>query len=146
MLYVAYGSNMNLEQMEYRCPNSKVACTGRIYGWKLVFDTHADIIPTGDLDNFVPVVAWNIADSDWPRLDMYEGFPIYYIKQEVEVQLDDGRVENCIVYVMAKKDHGYCPPFENYFYGIEKACQENGIDVQYLYDALEEAHALWKDQ
>ena len=44
MLYVAYGSNMNLEQMAYRCPNSYVVCNGELHGWKLVFNFHADVV------------------------------------------------------------------------------------------------------
>ena len=37
MLYVAYGSNMNLEQMAYRCPDAKVVGTGVIKGYILMF-------------------------------------------------------------------------------------------------------------
>ena len=34
-LYIAYGSNINLEQMAYRCPHSKVLGTAesRIMSW-----------------------------------------------------------------------------------------------------------------
>lgn len=55
MLYCAYGSNMNLDQMAYRCPKSKVVGNGKLYGWELVFNVHADIIKA-DNDSVVPVV------------------------------------------------------------------------------------------
>lgn len=136
MLYVAYGSNMNLDQMDYRCPNSYVVCNGELKGWKLVFNIHADIIRTGNENDFVPVVVWNVADSDWCMLDMYEGYPTYYVKETVNVILDSGEMEKAIVYVMANNRKGVCPPYQNYFDGIEKGYIENGIDVEYLYEAL----------
>ena len=136
MLYVAYGSNMNLEQMAYRCPNSYVISNGKLNGWKLIFNIHADVICTDNDSDFVPVVVWNIADDDWDRLDMYEGFPSYYVKQIVEVILDSGEIEKAIVYVMAENRKGICPPYQNYFDSIENGYIENGIDVEYLYEAL----------
>ena len=51
MLYCAYGSNCSLRQMDYRCPNSYVVCNGKLRGYKLVFNFHADVIKTDD-DNF----------------------------------------------------------------------------------------------
>lgn len=136
MLYVAYGSNMNLEQMAYRCPNSKVVGNGKLTGWKLVFNCHADIIK-GKKHDKVPVVVWDIDDNDWDRLDMYEGYPNYYVKEFVDVKLDNGTTEEAIVYVMANNRKGICPPARSYFDGIIRGCVENRIDVEYLYDALE---------
>ena len=34
ILYAAYGSNINLEQMAYRCPNSTVAGTAMLKGYE----------------------------------------------------------------------------------------------------------------
>lgn len=136
MLYVAYGSNMNLEQMAYRCPNSKVVCNGKLKGWKLVFNIHADVIKGKKRDS-VPVVVWDIADEDWRRLDIYEGYPSYYVKESVNVILDNGNVEKAIVYVMADNRKGIHPPYLDYFNCIEKGYIDNRIDVEYLYDALD---------
>ena len=136
MLYVAYGSNMNLEQMAYRCPNSKVVGNGKLKGWKLVFNVHADVIK-GTKKDVTPVVVWDIDEKDWYRLDMYEGYPSYYIKETVEVILDNGNKENAVVYVMADERKGICPPSQTYFDCIINGCISNRIDVGYLYDALE---------
>ena len=46
MLYAAYGSNMNLEQMAFRCPYSVVVGKGMINNYKLKFSYHADIVPS----------------------------------------------------------------------------------------------------
>lgn len=139
MLYIAYGSNMNIDQMAYRCPGSKVVCKGMLYGWKLVFNVHADIIPTSNDEDTVPVLVWKIAPEDWKRLDMYEGYPKYYVKQEIETWLETGVMEKCVAYVMADNRKGYQPPNHSYFEIIIQGCEENGIDVDYLYRALDEA-------
>ena len=36
-LYIAYGSNINLEQMAYRCPNSKIVSKEMLKGYELEF-------------------------------------------------------------------------------------------------------------
>lgn len=140
MYYIAYGSNMNLNQMHYRCPNSSVVGKGKIYGWKLVFNIHADIIPTENEADTLPVVVWEIAPKDWASLDRYEGYPKYYVKQEIETALENGSVEKCVAYVMAPGRKGHKPPYQDYFDVIERGCNQNGIDVEYLYDALSESY------
>lgn len=139
MLYCAYGSNMNLFQMAYRCPNSNIVGTGKLHGWELVFNLHADIIET-EHDNVTPVVVWDIADEDWDALDVYEGYPTYYIRRNVEVEFDNGQKNIATVYVMADNQKGVCPPTKRYFDGIIEGCIANGIDVKYLYDALEQSY------
>lgn len=137
MYYGAYGSNMNLGQMKYRCPKSNVICNGVLVGWKLVFNIHADIIYTGCKNDLVPVVIWNIHKSDWNALDMYEGYPRYYVKKNVEVILDNGREEQIVVYVMNENRKGISPPGRCYFGTILTGYEENGIDKKTLYNALE---------
>lgn len=138
MLYCAYGSNMSLSQMAYRCPNSKVLCNGRINGHRLVFNVHADIIKTENEKDFVPVVVWDInSDSDWYMLDMYEGYPSYYVKEIVNVILENGKKEKAVVYVMADNRKGICPPASKYFNCIFKGYMDNKINTDYLFDALD---------
>lgn len=137
MKYIAYGSNMNLEQMAHRCPGSRVVCKGELHGWKLVFNIHADIIRTGREADVTPVIVWEIAPEDWRRLDRYEGFPRYYVKEEVETHLDSGKVETCIAYVMAPGRKGYAPPEDGYFNIIREGYRAHDIDTSPLYAALD---------
>lgn len=136
MLYCAYGSNMNIGQMAYRCPNSHVVDTCNIRGWQIVFNTHADIIETGNYDDVLPVVVWEVPDEDWESLDIYEGYPLYYIKRDVVVEFYDGRKENAVAYVMADDRKGIYPPTRSYFDTIIEGCESNDIDTEYLYDAM----------
>ena len=45
MKYFAYGSNLNIEQMKSRCPDSVGVSTAVLSGWRLVERTYADIEP-----------------------------------------------------------------------------------------------------
>ena len=137
MLYIAYGSNMNLNQMDYRCPHSNVIGNGKLIGWKLVFNIHADVIETKNMNDEVPVVLWDINDNDWSMLDRYEGYPNYYVKRIVDVVTDDGKIVEAVVYVMADNRKGICPPDEYYFNTILTGYNDNNIGTDPLYDALD---------
>ena len=73
-LYIAYGSNINLEQMAYRCPHSKVVGTSEIKDYELEFRGVATIVPNKGAR--VPVLIWELDERDLPTLNKYEGYPI----------------------------------------------------------------------
>ena len=134
MLYVAYGSNTNIEQMKERCPLSKIKGNGILKNWKLVFNYHLDIIR--EKGKSVPVVLWDINDEDWALLDRYEGYPKYYVKEKVKVKMENGKNVDAVVYVMAEDRKGIYPPSISYLATCEDGYIENGLDTSYLYDAL----------
>lgn len=139
MYYISYGSNMNLQQMSYRCPNTKVYGNGKIFGWKLVFNFHADIIETKNKKDFVPVVVWKLEDDrDLMSLDRYEGYPKYYTKIIIPVTMDSGETVRAMVYVMADDRKGIYPPTVDYFNCIKEGYMDNGINTKPLYDAVKE--------
>lgn len=136
MLYIAYGSNLNKEQMSFRCPTAKVVGKGMVNNYSLVFNTHADIIP----DNMgeVPVLVWNInSDKEWETLDKYEGFPRYYVKQNIAVNMEDGSQVTAIAYVMANDRKGFCLPYREYFETIREGYRWQNMDEGYLWNALD---------
>ena len=57
-LYIAYGSNINIEQMANRCPNSKVIGKEMLKGYELEFRGVATIVPKENAE--VPVLIWEI--------------------------------------------------------------------------------------
>lgn len=140
MYYISYGSNMNIAQMAYRCPNTKIYGNAKIYGWKLVFNYHADIIETGNKDDFVPVVIWKLDNEmDKYSLDRYEGYPSYYTKRKITAVMDKtGKEVKAMVYVMADRRKGIYPPSVEYFNGIKEGYIANRIDVEPLYNAIRE--------
>ena len=85
--YVAYGSNLSVEQMAIRCPDATIIGTGKIRDYKLVFRFHADIEKSKG--SYVPVLVWKISEVDEKRLDIYEGVSSgYYHQEEVKVLMD----------------------------------------------------------
>ena len=59
MLYFAYGSNLNKQQMSIRCPKAKALGAAYIVGWRLVFRGVADIERTNDPSAMLPVGFWD---------------------------------------------------------------------------------------
>ena len=89
-LYIAYGSNINLEQMAYRCPNSKIVSKEMLKGYELEFRGVATIVPNDKSE--VPVLIWEIDGRDEHSLDRYEGFPnLYLLRIPAGFQRDDER-------------------------------------------------------
>ena len=133
MLYAAYGSNMHLGQMAYRCPDSYVVGKGMIRDYKLKFSYHADIIPSkGD---FVPVVLWEVPEIDFHSLDLYEGVRGgYYERVNLPVETSKGK-KNAIVYVMCGQ-HDFQMPSESYYQTIKTGYEDNKISRRYLYNAI----------
>lgn len=83
--YIAYGSNLSVAQMKVRTPDAKIVGTGILYGWRLLFKVHATIEPCEGKNT--PVLVWEISESDEQQLDRYEGYPSYYYKQDVELEV-----------------------------------------------------------
>ena len=129
-LYIAYGSNINLEQMAHRCPNSKIVSKEMLKGYELEFRGVATIVPNDKSE--VPILIWEIDGRDEHSLDRYEGFPNLYRKELFEV---DGEKKECMAYLMNKGQ--ISPPTSYYYNVINQGYEANGMDTSYLRAALE---------
>ena len=78
--YAAYGSNLSVEQMKVRTPDAVIVGTGILNDWRLLFRTFATIKKSRGYS--VPVLVWKISQQDEKRLDRYEGYPNFYIKNQ----------------------------------------------------------------
>lgn len=131
-LYIAYGSNINLEQMAYRCPNSKIVSKEMLKGYELEFRGVATIVPNDKSE--VPILIWEIDGRDEHSLDRYEGFPNLYRKELFEIEVD-GEKKECMAYLMNKGQ--ISPPTSYYYNVINQGYEANGMDTSYLRAALE---------
>ena len=131
-LYIAYGSNINLEQMAYRCPHSKVVGTSEIKGYELEFRSVATIVPKENAS--VPVLIWELDDRDLPILNRYEGWPRLYRQEKMPFKLNGESYEG-MAYLMNRGT--ISPPSPQYYNTILQGYQENGLDESYLEMALE---------
>ena len=117
--YIAYGSNLSVEQMRHRTPKAKIVGTAVLRGWRLLFKSYATIEPKEG--GRVPVLVWEISEADEKNLDRYEGFPVYYYKRELPVlvtPLDGGapRELTAMVYIMDEKQPFRMPSL--YYYDV----------------------------
>lgn len=136
-LYVAYGSNLNIRQMQHRCPTAKLYGTGIVSDYELQFKgqpncAFATIAPKEGSE--VPVAVWEIQPQDERSLDRYEGYPSHYFKQNIPVQLD-GEEVNAMVYIMnLKMKFGLPSPY--YYQTVLEGYHDCGLDTEVLDQAV----------
>ena len=136
-LYIAYGSNINLEQMAYRCPHSKVLGISEIKDFELEFRGVATIVPNKGAA--VPVLIWKLDERDLPTLNQYEGWPRLYRQEKMEFELN-GKTFERMAYLM---NYGkITPPSQEYYNTILQGYRENALDESFLQKALENSFQM----
>lgn len=137
-LYIAYGSNLNLKQMSSRCPYATVYAKGILNNWELVYrgskaNSHATIVEKQG--STVPVLVWEISKYDEYNLDLYEGYPVYYFKKWITVDID-GKQVKAMVYIMNEKQ---LPgkPSASYIETIRQGYHDNNMDLKIFNKSLE---------
>jgi gamma-glutamylcyclotransferase (GGCT)/AIG2-like uncharacterized protein YtfP len=111
-LYFSYGSNLNKAQMKERCPRAKALQRAVLDDHALEFVSKtkgrgvATVIP--QKGESVPGGVWSITEKCLKSLDMYEGYPNVYNREERKVRLESGETVSAIIYFMT-------PGFEQSF-------------------------------
>ena len=140
--YIAYGSNLNVEQMRHRCPDARVVGTATLEGWTLLFrgsktGSYLTIEPKEGCS--VPVAVWSVEDLDERRLDAYEGFPHFYYKKEMKlpitgIKTGTVRLRDAFVYIM-HEERPLGTPTAHYLQVCYEGYDHFGFDPKYLVDA-----------
>jgi gamma-glutamylcyclotransferase (GGCT)/AIG2-like uncharacterized protein YtfP len=107
VLYAAYGSNLDPQQMAARCPHSPLRGTGWLTGWRITFggDGWDGALPTlvedaADPGAQVFVGLYDVTDADASGLDSWESADVgLYRKLRVRVATLDGD-QSAWVYVL----------------------------------------------
>ena len=98
--YFAYGSNLNFEQMAYRCPGGNRR--GYLPSWMAMSwrsgAATLTILPKEGAS--VEGLIWSVTDHDESQLDCYEGYPTFYDKETMTVTDADGTPHEIMVYTM----------------------------------------------
>lgn len=139
-LYVAYGSNLNILQMKHRCPTAKLCGTGTVENYQLQFkgrpqSAFATISPKEG--SSVPVAVWELQPRDERALDLYEGYPSHYFKQDIPVRMDSKEVVGMAYIMDLKMDHGL--PSLDYYQTVQEGYEDCGLDVSVLEQAVVES-------
>ena len=146
-LYVAYGSNLNTYQMRYRCPTARLVGTGIIKDHELQFkgrndSVHATIAPSEG--STVPVAVWELQPRDEKALDRYEGYPNYYFKQDIPVEIKNGETINGMVYIMnLRQDFGI--PSPGYVQTVSEGYHNCRLDTAVLKNAIRQSVSRYAD-
>ena len=143
-MYIAYGSNMDLEQMQRRCPEAELLGTGRIENWRLMFKgskTGAYATIEREKGQNVPILLWRITATDEERLDRYEGFPSFYYKRTIQATRTGANDEDLgktrgMVYIM-HEERKLGVPSIHYLEVLAKAYEKFGFDEEILGEAYD---------
>ena len=149
--YIAYGSNLSIEQMKIRTPDAEIVGTGILQDWRLLFRRFATIRKSEGFNT--PVLVWKISKQDEKNLDIYEGFPRFYVKKNMKIAVTSPHGKDlgsltAMVYIMTSKiadRRGIHPLPDRYYFSIIKSGYERfKFDRKILYEALCEASNAYK--
>ena len=137
--YLAYVSNLNIAQMQFRCPDATVVGTAVIPDYELLFKgslTGAYLTIEPKQGSQVPVGVREVSLADELRLDRYEGFPSFYYKKEMRIPVKDirtGKTRQCdaFVYIM-HEDRKLGTPTSFYMRTCLEGYKDFGFDPDFL--------------
>ena len=141
--YIAYGSNLNIPQMRMRCPGARIIGTSVIEDYQLLFKgsktgSYITIEPMEGAE--VPVVIWEVTETDEKALDRYEGYPNFYYKKEMTLDIKGirtGKVRrrDAFAYIMHEERELGIPSWY-YVNTCLDGYRAFGFDEKYLFDAI----------
>lgn len=135
-LYIAYGSNLNIEQMGQRCPYAVSLGTTMLEGYRLMFRGSGNAVATVEpmVDRCVPVLVWEITPRCEEALDRYEGWPRLYRKESLTIHIK-GRLVEAMVYIM-NEVYPYGQPGDYYLNVIKEGYASAGFETTVLDRAM----------
>jgi gamma-glutamylcyclotransferase (GGCT)/AIG2-like uncharacterized protein YtfP len=139
-LYAAYGANTNFEKMKARCGDNAVyLCNITLENYELTLSGygHCNVAPKRGAETICAL--WRISPKAEAALDRYEGYPDYYDKKIVDMNIDE-KTANVLVYIMQESLAQY-PAIPDDFYvdTVRQGYISCGIPEQQLDCALENA-------
>ena len=136
--YIAYGSNLNIRQMRFRCPGAKPIGISAIPDYELLFKgskTGAYLTIEPKDGGLVSVAVWEVTADDEKHLDIYEGYPNFYYKKEVRlpIRLANGKTKKltAFIYIMHEERELGCPSLA-YIRTCKEGYRNFGFDQKYL--------------
>ena len=145
-LYFAYGSNINLDQMAYRCPDASVVGPVTLENYELLFRRGGFATIAPKEGETVTGLLWSITPGCERSLDRYEGYPRFYDKRMVTVRDGEGRSLSVMAYIMDERFREPMLPTPTYYNGIMEGYHQNDMPTDCLKRAwehcVEEVHAM----
>ena len=137
--YIAYGSNLNVQQMKFRCPGAKVVGISVIKDYQLLYKgskTGSYLTIEKKKGGMVPVAVWEVTADDEKRLDAYEGYPNFYYKTDMQLTVKShitGRKKklDAFVYIMHEERKLGIPSYA-YVRTCVQGYRDFGFDLKHL--------------
>ena len=140
--YLAYGSNLNVHQMKYRCPTARIVGTAVIRDYELLYKgskTGSYLTIEKKKGSLVPVAVWEVTAADEHSLDIYEGYPNFYYKKNMKIRLSEtGKMIDAFVYIM-HEERRLGIPTSGYVSTCKFGYTIFGFDFKYLDEAYEKS-------
>ena len=147
--YIAYGSNLNVYQMRFRCPKARIIGTAIVPDYELLFKgskTGSYLTIEPKKGSSVPVAVWETTGQDELALDRYEGYPTFYYKKELTLPIKGiktGKIRNRNVYLyIMHEDRPIGIPSKQYVRTCLEGYRDFGFDVK----ILKKAYLLSKEE
>ena len=137
--YIAYGSNLNVKQMKFRCPTASIVGTSVIKDYQLLYKgskTGSYLTIEKKKGGMVPVAIWEVTADDEKRLDAYEGYPNFYYKTDMQLTVKShitGRKKklDAFVYIMHEERKLGIPSYA-YVRTSVQGYRDFGFDLKHL--------------
>lgn len=137
--YLAYGSNLNLRDMSYRCRKAIPIGSTVLTNYRLVYkgsaDGYAYLTIEPSKDSLVPVGIFNISFFDELRLNKYEGYPELYYKEHFPINIGNKEAK-ALIYIM-KDNFDYHLPNDQYIDTCMMGYDYFEFDKKVLEDAFD---------
>lgn len=136
--YLAYGSNLNLNQVKERCINIKPIGSIVLKDYRLVYKGSADNFAYLTLEksngDSVPLGLFELSSTDIYFLDIYEGYPTLYSKHYIPIEIENKKIK-ALIYIM-NKGFDYHIPSSDYIETCIQGYDDFGFDKSILEQAL----------
>ncbi len=131
MLYFAYGSNMNRNQMVARCPGALLVETARLPQWEFRINGRGVATIVQHPERTVHGVVWEINETHRASLDRHEGVAAgcYEIRM-MDVLLPCSSAVSALVYVDPIQSHG--SPWDDYLNRVVEGARQHGLPEEYI--------------
>ena len=133
--YLAYGMNTNKLQMARRCPAAIPVGTMTLNDYQFVFRGVGDILPTNNPKKYANCVVWKITPECEKALDRLEGYPNFYTKIYIDIELN-GEVVKAMAYKMKNESYNLSDPSPFYWDMLFEGYKTYGLPIDQLFLGL----------
>ncbi|WP_428388573.1 gamma-glutamylcyclotransferase family protein [Mucisphaera sp.] len=139
MLYFAYGSNLDPQQMDDRCPGFQVHARARLANHRLCFPRACESWAGGVAsiephpNHHVHGVLYQLTQDHIDTLDIYEDIAEgSYRREERPIEIESGPTLRVLTYIAEPDPNGPTPPSRQYLDGILRGARFHKLPAHYI--------------